>query len=216
VEDYFPGFENQNTLDIGEASPLVSIWMGNQSRVAAHFDAPKNVACVVSGHRRFTLFPPEQLPNLYVGPLDLTPAGQAISLVDFANPDYERFPRFRDALAAAQVADMAPGDALYLPSMWWHHVEGLEPVNVLVNYWWSAAEGVSGNPMNALIHALMSIRGLPPEQRQAWRGLFDHYIFEPDGDEVAHIPENRRGVLGSLDRSTLRQLRAMLRNALGG
>ena len=137
-------------------------------------------------------------------------------MVNFADPDFERFPRFREALAAAQVADMGPGDALYLPSMWWHHVEGLEQVNVLVNYWWSPAEGVSGNPMNALLHALMSIRGLPPEHRAAWRDLFDHYIFTPNGNEVAHIPEGRRGVLGKLDRSTLRQLRAMLRNALGG
>jgi len=216
VQHYFPGFEQQNMLDIGIENPLISIWMGNQSRVAAHFDAPSNVACVVAGRRRFTLFPPEQLPNLYVGPIDLTPAGQAISLVDFADPDLSRFPRFAEAMAAAQVAELGPGDALYLPSMWWHHVEALADVNVLVNYWWSRPGLASGNPMNALIHALLSIRGLTPEKRRAWQGLFEHYVFTASEDAHAHIPEDRRGVLGTLDRQTQKQLRDMLRNALQG
>ncbi|MFX7984900.1 cupin-like domain-containing protein, partial [Acinetobacter baumannii] len=88
---------------------------------------------VAAGRRRFTVFPPEQLPNLYLGPLDPTPAGQPVSLVDFHQPDFERFPRFRDALAAGEAAELAPGDAVYIPSMWFHHVEGLAPVNLLIN-----------------------------------------------------------------------------------
>ncbi len=215
VEQCFPGFRAQNDLDLGDAIPLVSIWMGGRSRISAHFDAPENIACVVSGKRRFTLFPPEQLDNLYVGPLDLTPAGQAISLVDFAAPDFERFPRFREALDAAVVADLEPGDALYLPSMWWHHVEGLKSLNVLINYWWTPGVQGRGNPLNALVHALMTIRGLPEPQREAWRGLFEHYVFSDDAD-LSHIPENRRGVLGEINADMARQLRAMLRSKLGG
>ena len=215
VETVFPGFRADNDIDMGEARPLVSIWMGGRSRISAHFDAPENIACVVAGKRRFTLFPPEQLANLYVGPLDLTPAGQAISLVDFDNPDFERFPRFRDALDAALVAELEPGDALYLPSMWWHHVQGLESLNVLINYWWTPTRRAHGNPLNALVHALLSIRGLPTAQREAWRGLFEHYVFSDDAD-LSHIPEHRRGVLGDIDADMARQLRAMLRSKLGG
>ena len=215
VETVFPGFRADNDIDMGEARPLVSIWMGGRSRISAHFDAPENIACVVAGKRRFTLFPPEQLANLYVGPLDLTPAGQAISLVDFDNPDFERFPRFRDALDAALVAELEPGDALYLPSMWWHHVQGLESLNVLINYWWTPTRRAHGNPLNALVHALLSIRGLPSAQREAWRGLFEHYVFSDDAD-LSHIPEHRRGVLGDIDADMARQLRAMLRSKLGG
>lgn len=215
VEDCFPGFREQNDLELGEAQPLVSIWMGGPSRIAAHFDAPENIAVVVGGKRRFTLFPPEQLDNLYVGPLDFTPAGQAISMVDFANPDFERFPRFREALDAAIVAELEPGDALYLPSMWWHHVEGLEPLNILINYWWMTGQTAIGNPLNALIHGILAMRGLPAPQRDAWRGLFEHYVFSDDAD-LEHIPEHVRGVLGEIDADMARQLRAMLRNKLGG
>ena len=216
VDQFFPGMREHNDIPLPFADALVSIWMGNRSRIAAHFDTPDNVACCVAGRRRFTLFPPEQIENLYVGPLDFTPAGQAISLVDFKAPDFARFPRFREALRHATVAELEPGDALFVPSMWWHHVESLDAFNVLINYWWHRSGEPAGNPLQALVHALMSVRDLPEEQREAWRKLFQHYVFDFSADAVEHIPANRRGVLGTLDRSTLRQLRAMLRNALGG
>ncbi len=117
-------------------SVLESIWIGNRTCIAAHFDNTENIACVVAGTRRFTMFPPDQISNLYVGPLDLTPAGQPVSLVDIRNPDLERFPRFAAALEVAEVAELGPGDAVYVPALWWHHVEALDDFNVLVNYWW--------------------------------------------------------------------------------
>jgi hypothetical protein len=100
---------------------------------------------VVSGRRRFTLLPPEQVRNLYLGPLDFAPTPTPISLVSFRSPDFERFPRFHDALAAAEAAELEPGDALYIPSVWWHHVESIGVLNAMVNYWWSApaADGLS-------------------------------------------------------------------------
>ena len=132
VDTWLPGFRQHNDIGLSEHRPLTSIWIGNKSRVAAHFDYPDNIACSVLGKRRFTLFPPEQIHNLYIGPMDLTPAGQQISLVDFAEPDLEKFPRFSEARDAAMVAELEPGDALFLPGMWWHHVEALDPINVLV------------------------------------------------------------------------------------
>src|SRR5690606_11713964 len=136
---------------------LFSVWVGNRTRIAAHQDVPDNIACVAVGHRRFTVFPPEQLRNLYIGPLDLTPAGQAVSLVDFAAPDHARFPRFAEALRHAQVAELGPGDAIFIPSLWWHHVEGLDSFNVLLNYWWRRTPDYLDSPMNALMLALMSV-----------------------------------------------------------
>ncbi len=214
VDSYLPGFRASNEIAIANASPLVSIWMGNPTRIAAHFDIPNNIACVVTGRRRFTLFPPEQLNNLYVGPIDFTPAGQAISLVDFENPDLERFPRFERAMQAASVAELQAGDALFIPSMWWHHVEAQDSLNVLVNYWWNSNASNADNPMNALIHALLTVKELPKEQRAAWQGLFEHYVFESDSHKVDHIPVERRGVLGDMDESTIRGLRNMLSKKL--
>jgi hypothetical protein len=210
VDTCLPGFRGENDIALGERGPLMSIWIGNQTRIAAHYDFPDNVACVAAGHRRFTLFPPDQLSNLYIGPLDYTPAGQSISLVDFHHPDLVKFPKFADALKHAQVAEMGPGDALFIPSMWWHHVEALDRFNVLVNYWWRQSPEYMDTPTNALMLALMSVRDLPPEQRQAWQELFRHYVFEAEEASVAHIPTAARRVLAPLDADTARTLRGHL------
>jgi hypothetical protein len=213
VDKCLPGFRAENDLDFGELDPLASIWIGNRSRIAAHYDLPDNLACVAAGHRRFTLFPPDQLANLYPGPIDFTPAGQQISLVDFHCPDLERFPGFTQALEHAQVVELGPGDALFIPSMWWHHVESLDSLNVLVNYWWRKSPAYMGPPVDVLYHALLSIRDLPAEQKQAWAGIFQHYIFN-DEASLAHLPESRLGLLGTLDETMARKLRATLLNKL--
>jgi hypothetical protein len=210
VDTCLPGFRAENDLALGNRQPLVSIWLGNRTRIAAHHDLPDNIACVVAGRRRFTLFPPEQLENLYIGPLDFTPAGQAISLVDFARPDFAKFPKFAAALQHAQVAELGPGDAIFIPSMWWHHIESLEALNVLVNYWWRQSPAFMDSPMNALMLAVLSVRDLPPEQLKAWQNLFRHYVFEADEDTAAHIPPQARRVLGPLDAAAARELRARL------
>jgi hypothetical protein len=210
VDTCLPGLRAENDLNLGERQPLVSVWIGNRTRIAAHHDLPDNLACVAVGHRRFTLFPPEELDNLYVGPLDFTPAGQPISLVDLARPDFERFPRFADALNRARVAELGPGDAIFIPSMWWHHIEALDALNVLVNYWWRQSPAYMDSPMNALMLAIMSVRDLPPEQRKAWQNLFRRYVFEADESTAGHIPERARRVLAPLDDIAARELRARL------
>lgn len=209
-----PGLSEQNSLSLGDTEATVRIWIGNRTTVAAHYDVLENIACVCAGRRRFTLFPPDQLANLYVGPLDFTPAGQAISLVDLNNPDLEKFPRFAEALQHAQTALLEPGDAIFIPSMWWHHVEGLESLNILINHWWRDGPAYVGAPGDALLHAILSIRDLPDKQRAAWKGMFDHYVFEAPDEAVDHVPLERRGVLGEIDEDTARKIRATLRAKL--
>jgi len=213
VDNCLPGFTAENTVEFGDIDPLTSIWIGNRTRIAAHYDLPDNLACVVAGHRRFTLFPPEQMANLYPGPLDFTPAGQQISLVDFYKPDLKRYPRFKQALESAMIVDMAPGDAIFIPSMWWHHVESLDSFNILVNYWWRKSPAYMGPPADVLLHALLSLRDLPPEQKKAWAGIFDHYIFSQD-TPLEHIPAASQGVLGPMDETRARKLRATLLSRL--
>jgi hypothetical protein len=210
VDSVLPGFRSENDIKLDGLDPLVFIWLGNRSRIAAHFDLPDNLACCAAGRRRFTLFPPAEIANLYPGPIDFTPAGQTISMVDFAEPDFERFPRFGKALESAQLAELEPGDAVYVPSMWWHHVEGLDSLNVLVNYWWRSVPAYMDTPANVLEYALLAIRDLPKAQREAWRAIFDFYVFDFEDDSIGHIPESRRGVLAPMDEMTARRLRAQL------
>lgn len=210
VDEWLPGFRSNNDLALPDIAPIVSIWLGNRSSIAAHFDFPDNIACNVVGKRTFTLFPPEQLENLYVGPLDITPSGRSISMVNLAEPDLEKFPRFQRAMEAARVAELEPGDAIFIPSMWWHHVQGETDFNVLVNYWWRQTPKFMGNPENVLHHALLSIRGLPKEDRAIWKRIFDHYIFDGAEDAVAHIPEHIRGILSPADELIAQKIRSRL------
>lgn len=210
IDTFLPGFRAENDVALAPRNPLASIWIGNRTRIAAHQDLPHNLACVAAGRRRVTLFPPDQLANLYIGPLDFTPAGQPVSLVDFSAPDLQRHPRFAEAMRHARVAELGPGDAVFIPSMWWHHVEALEPFNVLVNYWWREAPAWMDTPMNTLMYALMTLRDLPPEERRTWQEVFRHYVFEPGEDTAGHIPEHARRVLSPLDEDRARDLRARL------
>jgi hypothetical protein len=62
-----PGFARENGIDLLNPAIEPKIWLGNRVTVATHFDMSYNVACVVAGRRRFTLIPPDQLENMYVG-----------------------------------------------------------------------------------------------------------------------------------------------------
>ena len=210
VHDYFDGLHEANHVDLGDREPLASIWIGTRTRIAAHNDFPDNLACVAVGRRRFTLFPPDQFRNLYLGPIDNTPAGRAVSMVDLHKPDFAAHPNFREALKHAQVAELDAGDALFIPSMWYHHVEGLEPFNILVNYWWRETPRWLGQPQDALNHAMLSIRDLPADQKAHWRDLFDYYVFGDQAKVTEHIPEKARSVLAPMTPETASRIRSFI------
>ncbi len=210
-----PGFERENATDLVASDVIPRAWIGNRIRVAPHFDHMENVGVVVAGRRRFTLFPPEQLVNLYPGPHELTPAGTPISLVDLQEPDLTRFPRFAEAAEHAQSTVLDPGDAIYIPFHWWHGVDSLEPLNFFVNYWWNDRRKDMGSPYDALMYGLFALKPLPPEQRDVWRMVFDYYVFERHGDPAAHLPPDARGVLAPPDSRQLERMRATLKQIVG-
>ncbi len=208
--------ENRNSLVDPATEQLSSLWIGNRGVTATHYDLPQNVAAVVHGRRRFTLFPPEQLNNLYLGPLDTTLAGQPISLVDLDRPDFDRFPRFERALDAAKTGVLEAGDAIYIPSMWFHNVQSLDHLGVLVNFWWRDAAMHMFTPMFTMLHAMLSIKGMPEYEKRCWKRMFEQYVFEENGDPMAHVPEHARGFFGELDAEKIARLRAYLLHSLGG
>lgn len=210
--EFLPEFAGANPQPLLPPGVAPRIWVGNQLVAQTHFDLSNNIACVVGGQRRFTLFPPEQLPNLYVGPLEFNISGPPISMVSLREPDLARFPRFAEALAASQSAELGPGDALYIPFGWWHHVESLTPFNVLVNYWWNDARR-AGSAFDAMLHAILTLRDLPPDQRAVWRGLFEHYVFQSGDQAMAHLPRDQRGLLGPPSNERDAAIRAALARA---
>lgn len=214
MRDYFTGLVEANHVPLGDRRPLESIWIGTRTRIAAHNDVPDNLAVCAVGKRRFTLFPPEQFANLYLGPLENTPAGRPVSMVDLREPDLAAHPRFAEALAHAQVAELEPGDALFVPSLWWHHVEGLAPFNVLVNYWWRDVPHFLGQPEDALLHAILALRDLPAADKARWRDLFDHYVFVDGADVTQRLPDHARGILAPLTLETAGQIKARLLRSL--
>ncbi len=210
---YLPGFAEVNRLRIVPPDIETRLWIGNASHVACHYDAYENLACVIAGTRRFTLYPPDAIGDLYVGPIDNTMAGQPASL---ASADPDRFPRFAAARARAITVELSPGDALFLPKLWWHEVEATSPINVMLNHWWDATATGPDAPMLTMLFAMIALAERPEAERMAFRAFFDHYVFRPDGHPLAHLPEDQRGVLRDLTGPRYGQIRAMVLRALRG
>jgi len=219
IASCLPDFLHENKLSLLGPEVIPRIWIGNAVTTPAHFDDAHNIACVVSGKRRFTLFPPEQIGNLYIGPVDFAPTGAPISMVSLKEPDFEKYPKFKHALAAAQVAELEAGDALYIPPLWWHHVESLQACNILVNYWWGGAVGTADSMhsgFDSLMLALLNLKRRAPAYRQAWAAVFNHYVFDENDDVATHIPPHRRGILGNMSAEQEQQVRNYLANKLKG
>lgn len=216
IPEGLPGFVRDNHVDLIEPAVEPRIWIGNRIHVAPHFDLMENVGLVVLGRRRFTLFPPEQLPNLYVGPIEVTPAGTPVSMVDPHNPDLDRFPRYAEAAKHAQSAVLEPGDGIYIPFHWWHGVDSLDGVNAFVNYWWNPAPPGLGKSYDALMHALYAFRGMPEDQRRVWQMVFENFVFETNGNPVGHLPERAQGVLGHVTPEKRARMHATLKQIFSG
>lgn len=203
IAEVLPGLEKANVHPLLPAAVAPRLWLGNRGTTPAHFDSSHNVACVVAGRRRFTLLPPQSARDLYLGPPDHAPTAAPMTVAHLHAPDFARFPRLRQALDAALVAELGPGDALYIPPLWFHQVESLDPqFNALVNYWWRpepAAGRVDDTQQAALRLCMLAFRHLPDGEREGWRALLDHYAFGARAEALDHLPPARRGLLGDID-----------------
>ncbi len=215
LADYMPAFEADHPLPVLALSTGPRLWLGNRVRTQTHFDPSHNIACVVAGKRHFTLFPPEQIDNLYPGPFDFAPGGVPVSMVPLENPDFGKYPLFAKALEQAQYADLEPGDALYIPYAWWHHVQSQTGVNALVNYWWTEDDVDWISPNIALYAAILTLRDLPDDQKQIWKHMMERYVFGDTAAAVAHLPESGRHGFGKLLPAVRARLKGFIRTAMG-
>lgn len=105
---YFPHMTRQD----------IRLWIGGAGQSSTiHNDPYHNLNAQVRGTKTFVLFAPEQYPYLYTEPL--TPYCW-VSRLDPQSPDVHRYPLY--AKATALTATLGPGEILYIPKFWWHHV----------------------------------------------------------------------------------------------
>ena len=82
-----------------------------------------NILIQVVGRKRVILFSPQDALNLYL-------TGDKSEVVDIDNPDLEKYPKFRNAIKYECILN--PGDAIYIPALWFHNVIALD-YSVAVN-----------------------------------------------------------------------------------
>lgn len=214
IRTIMPGFEDENPMPLLAPSIQPTAWLGNKAIVAPHYDVHDNLACVAIGKRRFTLFPPDQISNLYIGPTLNAPGGVPISMVDLRNPDFIKHPRFAEAIAVSKTAILEPGDAIYIPSPWWHAVESLDSINLLVNYWWGGLENKNLSPNHSLMHSMLTVAKLEPAKRDAWRHFFDYLVFKNQGDPSEHLPNDLNDLVTNLSPEQQQGIYEFLRSKL--
>jgi hypothetical protein len=214
ANDCLPGFAADNPMPLVTSGAGPRIWLGTPSNISAHYDTFDNLACVVAGRRRFTLYAPDLISKLYVGPIDNTMSGPPVSLAASSGAE-GHFPLFEAIRDQAQTVELEAGDALYLPKLWWHQVESLSPFNGLVNYWWDATSAGPDSPYTALLLSMITIAERPAAERQAWKAFFDHYVFRSQGHPLAHLPPQQHGLLGPL-KDNYAKIRARIMSMLRG
>jgi hypothetical protein len=131
----------------------LSLWMSAACTwTRLHFDVPHNVLAQVRGEKRVLLVAPSQRRAVY--PRPPWAADAQFSRVDLRAPDYARFPRLRRLRPL--VTTLRPGDALFIPSGWWHYVEADEPTLSVGAFWapWTRW------PLAAAVAAYKRVRGI--------------------------------------------------------
>jgi len=99
-----------------------------------HFDGSRNMVALLGGERRYILSHPDQCENLAL--YETGHPSSRHSAVDWSNPDWEKFPQFRDAEVNEVV--LQAGDVLYLPTYWFHYIISLD-----LNFQCNTRSGVS-------------------------------------------------------------------------
>ncbi|AJK45702.1 hypothetical protein BGL_1c11800 [Burkholderia plantarii] len=134
---------------IAAQRPMINLWFGRGTETQLHFDYSNNFFAQLHGTKDFTLFSPDDTPHLY--PYHHDAATAHLSNVDPGQPDLARHPAF--ARAEPLRFTMQPGELLYMPVFWWHHVRARD-VSVSVNFWWYPS-------LRQIIDAPNATRALP-------------------------------------------------------
>jgi [protein]-arginine 3-hydroxylase / protease len=118
---------------VGARWQRAKLWWSSTGTVSSmHRDIADNLHTQIVGRKRFTLYAPGDGARVYAASLFSSVPNSA--RVDPEAPDLARYPRFREARAI--TAELHPGETIYIPGLWWHHVRTVE-TSVSVNFWWA-------------------------------------------------------------------------------
>ena len=212
---YLPEFAAAHRMPLLDAGAEPRIWIGNAVKVNTHFDLAYNIACVAGGRRRFTLFPPEQVANLYIAPLDFTPSGAPVSLVQLTNPDHARFPRLcrstapRAAGGARTRRRVVHSLRLVAPR---RIADAIQRAGELLVERRARLRRAPRRVAARAAHASAICRA---DQRAVWAELFQQLVFTDPEQALAHLPATQRGMLAPPSAERTRQIREKLAKDLG-
>lgn len=121
-----------------ERATDMGLWLGPTGHTEPlHWDSAEGTVLMLHGAKRVSLIPPEQSKNLYRFPFN-SPAAPWISQVYVDNPDYDAFPKLRQAIDTKIELTLEKGQILYIPALWWHELSsvGDDCYTCSVNRFW--------------------------------------------------------------------------------
>ncbi|KAL7566983.1 hypothetical protein ACA910_019913 [Epithemia clementina (nom. ined.)] len=122
----------------GPQGPLhVNVWIGTGgTRTPLHYDSDDNILVQLVGAKYIRLYAPRETPNLYVEDKEMSRGyglQRNMSQLDCEQEDWRSHP-LAENVEFQEVVQLGPGDALFIPSRWWHYVRSLS-TSASVNYW---------------------------------------------------------------------------------
>ena len=101
----------------------VAGWIGPAETLTGyHIDWGDNILAQISGRKEVHLVSPDQTPFMYAS--QKFDQGTTISAVDTEHQDAENYPLFEKVIP--WKVTLEPGQMLFIPRGWWHHVRSLD------------------------------------------------------------------------------------------
>ncbi|KAA8902039.1 hypothetical protein TRICI_005959 [Trichomonascus ciferrii] len=114
--------------------PIMNAWLGPKNTVSPlHTDPHHNVFCQVVGYKHIRLYSPSQTQDMYPRGVENGIDMSNTSQVNLESNERVKFPNFpwdSDYLETT----LNPGDAVFIPKGWWHHVRSLSS-SISISFW---------------------------------------------------------------------------------